>query len=295
MNTIADRQNDERNFQLKLCFRYLYDRAKIFYNINLSISLLIPVVALIFKILKLEYKDFILAVSSSWIIISMILNILEQNLRLKAVTLQERYDISVLGLKENKTIMFKKISIEEISFIVKKMRRKKIDRIYYDGIECSDNTMALLLAQRQNIFSDRILRGRYCFIYKFFLFSILMLSVFLAIFLEQTVKEFLIEILIPLISLISFLIQQIKKLSEEITRNEQIGELIERDFLKLSKINQENITEQIVRCREYQNYIFTRRLNAALIPNFIYRLFHNSQIDGNEIIQTLSSEIRNIK
>ncbi|EKS7869143.1 hypothetical protein QCQ72_004102 [Bacillus cereus] len=296
MSTINERQNDERNFRLKICFRHLYDRAKVIYNVHLAVSLIIPIIALSAKIFELEYKDIILSISSCWIILAMLLTIWEQKIRLKAVTLQERYDINVLGLKENETIMYKKISIEEISLIVKKMKQgKNIDRIYYDEIECSDNTKALLLAQRQNVLSDRILRGKYCLFYWVLLISIVVFSIVIGIMLNQTVKGFLIEILIPLISLISFIIQQIKKLSEEVKRNEQIGELIERDIRELNKSKKEIETSYLVKCREYQNYIFTKRLNAALIPNFIYSMFKNNHVNGKEINQSLTSEAGNIQ
>ncbi|MGQ3545367.1 S-4TM family putative pore-forming effector [Bacillus cereus] len=296
MSTINERQNDERNFRLKICFRHLYDRAKVIYNVHLAVSLIIPIIALSAKTLELEYKDIILSISSGWIIIAMLLTIWEQKIRLKAVTLQERYDINVLGLKENETIMYKKVSIEEISLIVKKMKQgKNIDRIYYDGIECSDNTKALLLAQRQNVLSDKILRGKYCLFFWVLLISIVLFSIVVGIMLNQTVKGFLIEILIPLISLISFIIQQIKKLSEEVKRNEQIGGLIERDIRELNGSEKEIEISYLVKCREYQNYIFTKRLNGALIPNFIYRMFKNNHVNGKEINQSLTSEAGNIQ
>ncbi|MED1282068.1 S-4TM family putative pore-forming effector [Bacillus mycoides] len=296
MSTINERQNDERNFRLKICFRHLYDRAKVIYNVHLAVSLIIPIIALSAKTLELEYKDIILSISSCWIIIAMLLTIWEQKIRLKAVTLQERYDINVLGLKENETIMYKKVSIEEISLIVKKMKQgKNIDRIYYDGIECSNNTKALLLAQRQNVLSDKILRGKYCLFFWVLLISIVLFSIVVGIMLNQTVKGFLIEILIPLISLISFIIQQIKKLSEEVKRNEQIGGLIERDIRELNGSEKEIEISYLVKCREYQNYIFTKRLNGALIPNFIYRMFKNNHVNGKEINQSLTSEAGNIQ
>ncbi|MDR4900748.1 S-4TM family putative pore-forming effector [Bacillus mycoides] len=296
MSTINERQNDERNFRLKICFRHLYDRAKVIYNVHLAVSLIIPIIALSAKTLELEYKDIILSISSCWIIIAMLLTIWEQKIRLKAVTLQERYDINVLGLKENETIMYKKVSIEEISLIVKKMKQgKNIDRIYYDGIECSNNTKALLLAQRQNVLSDKILRGKYCLFFWVLLISIVLFSIVVGIMLNQTVKGFLIEILIPLISLISFIIQQIKKLSEEVKRNEQIGGLIERDIRELNGSEKEIEISYLVKCREYQNYIFTKRLNGALIPNFIYRMFKNNYVNGKEINQSLTSEAGNIQ
>ncbi|WP_255264240.1 S-4TM family putative pore-forming effector [Bacillus cereus] len=296
MSTINERQNDERNFRLKICFRHLYDRAKVIYNVHLAVSLIIPIIALSAKTLELEYKDIILSISSGWIIIAMLLTIWEQKIRLKAVTLQERYDINVLGLKENETIMYKKVSIEEISLIVKKMKQgKNIDRIYYDGIECSNNTKALLLAQRQNVLSDKILRGKYCLFFWVLLISIVLFSIVVGIMLNQTVKGFLIEILIPLISLISFIIQQIKKLSEEVKRNEQIGGLIERDIRELNGSEKEIEISYLVKCREYQNYIFTKRLNGALIPNFIYRMFKNNHVNGKEINQSLTSEAGNIQ
>ncbi|MGU3460386.1 S-4TM family putative pore-forming effector [Bacillus sp. D48C] len=296
MSTINERQNDERNFRLKICFRHLYDRAKVIYNVHLAVSLIIPIIALSAKTLELEYKDIILSISSCWIIIAMLLTIWEQKIRLKAVTLQERYDINVLGLKENETIMYKKVSIEEISLIVKKMKQgKNIDRIYYDGIECSNNTKALLLAQRQNVLSDKILRGKYCLFFWVLLISIVLFSIVVGIMLNQTVKGFLIEILIPLISLISFIIQQIKKLSEEVKRNEQIGGLIERDIRELNGSEKEIEISYLIKCREYQNYIFTKRLNGALIPNFIYRMFKNNHVNGKEINQSLTSEAGNIQ
>ncbi|MCC2500021.1 S-4TM family putative pore-forming effector [Bacillus paranthracis] len=294
MDTIYERQNDEESFRLKVCFKYLYDRAKIVYNVHLTISLVIPLMSFSAKILELEYKDIILSMSSCWIIIAMFFNILEQKLRLKAVTLQERYDIKVLGLTENKTLMYKKISIEEISLMVKKMKYgRNIDRIYYDGIDCNDNSMALLLAQRQNVLSDKILRKKYCLVYQILLGFIVVSSIAIALMLNQTVKGFLIEILIPLISLISFVIQQIRKLSEEVKRNEQIGELIEKNIRELNNANEEMKKEYLIQCREYQNYIFTRRLNAALIPNFIYKIFKNTYVDEREVNQTLISQARN--
>ncbi|MDG1615430.1 S-4TM family putative pore-forming effector, partial [Bacillus paranthracis] len=253
MDTIYERQNDEESFRLKVCFKYLYDRAKIVYNVHLTISLVIPLMSFSAKILELEYKDIILSMSSCWIIIAMFFNILEQKLRLKAVTLQERYDIKVLGLTENKTLMYKKISIEEISLMVKKMKYgRNIDRIYYDGIDCNDNSMALLLAQRQNVLSDKILRKKYCLVYQILLGFIVVSSIAIALMLNQTVKGFLIEILIPLISLISFVIQQIRKLSEEVKRNEQIGELIEKNIRELNNANEEMKKEYLIQCREYQ-------------------------------------------
>ncbi|PFK77413.1 hypothetical protein COJ21_09845 [Priestia megaterium] len=295
MNKIYEIQNDEKNYRIKVCFKYLYDKAKFFYNINLIISLIIPIVALIFKMSKFGHQDIIVSISSCWIITSMVLNILEQKLRLKAVILQEEYDINVLGLKENKTLMYKKILTEERMLIVRKMLGKNIDRIYYDGIECENSIEALLLAQRQNVLSDRFLRERYCLTYKLLLLTVVILSVIIAIILNQTVKEFLIGILIPSISLISFIIQQTRKLSDEIARNEQIGELIEKDISVLKDLHEKDQKEYRIKCREYQNYIFTRRLNAALIPNFVYRLFRNVHIDDKEINQALISQTKDIQ
>ncbi|PFN14415.1 hypothetical protein COE20_28720 [Bacillus cereus] len=295
MDTINERQNDERNFQLKICFKHFYDKAKVLYNLHLTVSLLIPIISVLAKVSNYEYRDIIFLVSSCWIIIAMCLNIREQKLRLKAVTLQEKYDNNVLGLNENKTIMYKKIPIDEISVIVKKMKYgRDIDKIYYDGIESSDNTMAVLSAQRQNVLSDRFLREKYCLMYKVLLFSIVVVSLAIAIILKQTVEEFLIEILIPLISLISFVIQQIRKLSEEVKRNDQIGELIDKDINEWKNSKKENGKENLIQCREYQNYIFTRRLNAALIPNFVYRMFEKNYVVNKEINQSITSETRNI-
>ncbi|MDF9528434.1 S-4TM family putative pore-forming effector [Bacillus cereus] len=295
MDTMKERQKVEENFQLKVCFRHFYDKAKKFYNAHLIISLIIPVVAVIARIAKFEYRDAILSLSSCWIIIAMLLTIWEQKLRLKAVILQEKYDIDVFGLKENKTLMSKGINIDEITIIVRKMQcGRGIDKIYYDGIECSNDIKAMLLAQRQNVVSDRFLREKYCFMYKLLLIAIVVMIILIGVILNQTVKELLIETLIPLISLISFVIQQIRKLVEEIKRNEQIGELIDSTINEYNNSKEESREEYLIKCREFQNYIFTRRLNAALIPNFIYHIFKRLYIDNKKNNQTITSEARDV-
>lgn len=216
---------------------------------------MIPVVSLLAKVSQFNISEVILSISSVWIIVAMLLNNREQNYRLKAATLQEKYDNNVFGLMENKTLILKMISPEEINFISENQKENE-EAVYYSNLSSGDNITNILISQRQNVLSDRILRKMYLNTFKVLLTIVLLLCISFGMLLGQSLTEFLIGMLLPTISLISLITQHIKKLSDEIKKNEQVGQLIEIDFQNYCSSKTDhtvlNMEKYMSQCREYQ-------------------------------------------
>lgn len=274
---ILERQNRDNHIDELLAQKTIYSRAKNYQGLLLLLTVVLPIVVS----LTVKYSPSLIDQSNYIFVLYTIIaatseKVLESTIdRLKkiAASIKELFDTEVLGIIDNDSLNLVLIDREIVRrYSNKKKRNKKeVDLVtnwYSLEIKKIKTNVASLLCQRTNITYDFSVRKRYKFL--IIGLSVITFLVLLTISLsrELSLKDFLIEVVLPSIPVVMYAYKEINSNTESIDNLNHLRNLIE-SLIKEIKID-ENIDKY--QLRSIQNRIYHNRLLSPLIPDFIYKL-----------------------
>lgn len=276
-NQILTAQNLDINIDKLLAQRRLYSNAKILQYILLITTIVIPIMISIFANFTIYCVD-----DKSWIFVSYSIIILISEKLIEAIidrikktaaSIQEKFDIDVLGISENETLntVFVDFSIIRANSKKDKQNQEKVSKVtnwYSTKIGTLNTNIAVLFCQRMNICYDFSIKRKY----NFYLITISVLTflclLIFALFKNFTLQKFIIEVILPSLPIFTFTYKEVSTNVESIDNLEKLQEIIEKELDETSigdSVDEEKI-------RKIQDRIYNNRILSSLIPNFIYNI-----------------------
>lgn len=274
-NQILTAQNSENNIDKLLAQRRLYSNAKVLQYIMLLTTVVVPIsISIITNFTRFKIDD------KSWIFVSFSIivligeklseSIIDRNKK-TAASIQEKFDITVLGIPENETLNTVVVDLEAIRANSKKDKENqnkvvKVTNWYSTKINILNTNIAVLFCQRMNICYDFSIKKKYNFY--LIVISVLTFICLLIFSLSQnfTLKKFIIEVILPSLPIFTFTYKEVSTNLEALDNLGKLKEIIE-NVLTTKRLG-DSIDEDKV--RKIQDRIFTNRTLSPLIPNFIY-------------------------
>lgn len=259
------KQRDKKAIEYKSGFQYYYGLAKRYNLFIISISFLMAILSSINNIISLLPSNIILFLNLLWAIISIYMTRIINVNRKKAADLQEFYDIYIFNIDKNEKIMYPKEEKYEIKNCIK-FDEQEYYNIPTEEIKITD----IYCIQRNNIIYDKDMRKNYKKIN--YIYGIIYLSI---LFLISTVSnlniyELAVTIILPSIYIISYIINNIYNLIDEINIINEIEFSID-SIISLS--NRMTSDENTIEVRKFQDFIYLKRRNWIMIPNWIYKRY----------------------
>lgn len=287
MNTLNLNQSSKENMDLLYAQAYLYDRIKIFSNINFIISIAVPIVlSILAAFLKSKWgfsQEEISPCLGVYGLAVLTLNLLLSGYisseRKKAATIQEMYDCEVLRLKWNELKVGKQISRDVIfnaASFYNDNKEKTLKRFGTEGwyvnktYEAPQNVMALL-CHGKNMGWDSSLRDKLNIIYIAGMVVSFFSLVVYAVFMNAKFNDALFYVVFSLPLIRYFLIQFLdnRKSREKISKLKQF---IEKEIADIKIAGILNDDELNYKLRSLQDEVFVHRATASSVPNFIHLL-----------------------
>lgn len=285
-----DKQNTENNIQLLCAMRHFYDVAKRIKGFIFFISVLLPLTYMAYRfmtnIMKIElgYDKLMISVGLVWMIIMYFLERFAEGYIAKGTKVQEKFDTNIFDLPVNEVLVLEDVSEEDIYDGASAYKGNKDTLMDWYGSSTSSapHYLKVLIAQRMNIIWGNELKKKYQLLVQIILILIAICGLFIAIYLNMNFIESVLFLLLPLMPLFYLGLKTLHSLTKQIGQNKSIDKKILSDCSQFEKVGIENIK---VRCRLYQNYIFTEnRLRTVMIPSWFYWLYRNNT--NNKLVET---------
>lgn len=297
-NHITEKQNTDEFLEYLAASSYLYSNVKTVIGFQIILTVAVPI---LFSILSILYPDtFKIPAALYGLFISLfdttVLEKLQKDWKKEAAKVQECFDCRLFGLKWNNFRVGDKIAPEKIQKASTSYFSKNSDselRNWYSvHIEELPLQFARLMCQRNSVYWDFELRGRFTVWLIVLGLALFILGLVIAVALNFTVTNYIITILVPIFPTFSWLIREIKRQYESKTTLDRlikyIGQLWEG--ILQNKFSDEELE---VKSRELQDEIYTHRNSNQPIFNWIYKKSRSQQESQmNEVVKKLVKELR---
>lgn len=274
-NQILTAQSSKSNIDKLLAQRKLYSNAKVLQYILLLSTVIAPItISIITNLIRFKIDD------KGWIFVSysiivligekLIESIIDRNKK-TAASIQEKFDIAVLGISENETLNAVFVDLETIRANSKKDKenKKKVLKVinwYSPKINRLNTNIAVLFCQRMNICYDFSIKNKYNF-YLILISALTFLSLFIFSLSQNfTLQKFIVEVILPSLPVFAFTYKEVSTNLEALDNLGNLKEIIENE-LATKKLG-DSVEEE--KLRKIQDRIFANRTLSPLIPNFIY-------------------------
>ncbi|KPH14058.1 S-4TM family putative pore-forming effector [Chryseobacterium sp. ERMR1:04] len=274
---ILQNQNKANNIDKLLAQRTLYSIGKGYQGLLLFITIPIPIFIsfLINFYPKIDDKNLIFVFLTIILIVleKVFETIINRNKKI-AASIQEKFDLDVLNIKENETLNLAYIDLDIIREFSKKARKdnqkvQKVTNWYSDKIVSLATNVSILFCQRMNICYDFSIRRKYnIYLGGLSLFTFIIL-LFISLYMGITLKSFILQVLLPCLPIFNYSYKEINANIESIDNLQKLKEIIEHE---LSISNNSSVINEH-KLRNIQDRIFNNRILSPLIPDFIYKLF----------------------
>lgn len=268
MNEINNRQSDEKARQLRWSFKCWYDKAK---RINMTIiffSFIIAIFSVINILFKFKLNEFLAFAGAFWIFISILLKNMANNYKKTGADIQEEFDTYIFNLEKNNLIGMPQMCEESI-YSYSNENQQNMPELYYTGLESANMIKNIIIAQRDNIVYDKNMRKAYYIGNIVALIIYLILSFSLGIMCGLKIEEYLALIIIPAINIVVYFTDNILMIKSELEILRECELSIKVLFKDIDNIKS-GINKSI--CRKYQDFIYIKRRNWVMIPNYIYKI-----------------------
>ena len=267
-------QNTTENLTLLKAMRYYYSKSKSIKSFVLFISILIPIIFIVYKYLRniehisFHFDNLIVSVALVWAFIAFYLENKADLYASIGAKIQEKFDLSIFKIPANDGLVFNDVSLELIHYGNTKFDGDEEQlRDWYGGLKHSHHLLKVLIAQRTNVIWGNELKKKFKKFIGFLMLLIIIIPIFLAFDLNLNFKDSVIFLIIPFSPLLYITIKAYLKLKSQINNNQIINNKILADCEKINDFTRE-------RCRMYQDYIYTEnRLKSILIPGWFYNLY----------------------
>lgn len=286
-NGIVEKQNSHRNLMRLASMRQLYSEAKIFLGGH-AIAL---ICFSLLSVLNIVYVKFFQEegtgnpTSFSWLVASIGLLITVSDvffisqkisdLKTKAAKIQEEFDTDVLSMPWNPILCGDRLPYEDIGLNSEKCKKDDLANWYATDVDKLPLPIARILCQRSNLCWDSALREKYLSRLKFIIGLVCLALLSLGLVANQSLQAFILNVVVPFSALIFFLIKQVNDHKKSIERNDKLKGKLDSCWSTILKNN--NFTELEDTARRIQDIIFDVRKNNAMVFDFVYRKYRDSQ------------------
>lgn len=286
-NGIGLRQNEERSIEMLAAQRELYGEAKIFNCLSVSMSVWIPFVLSIVLLFipvdsPLRVISYILSITSA--ILSFIIDKVVRDKKKLAAMIQQKFDIYVYRMPWNERIFGKNKNLNDQIVIYSKkilnnyQEREALTNWYASSIDEKEIIEAILACQRENVCWDVGLRKR--FVKGISLIIVLLCTL---VFMMGIVCN---ESILKLLCRLAYITPMVKWLLSTVSQLRiDINDLDELD----NSINESTI-KSMEDLQDIQKCIFDHRIKSYIIPDFIYKIFKDSDEDRMSRIASMNRE-----
>lgn len=273
------KQIEEKSLNYKAAFKYFYNKAKTINLIIIVISFGIAIFLVLNGIYNFYENKSVVFITFIWTLISMYLNTVVSKNKRKAANLQELFDIYVLGIKKNEKIMYPNDEGVRIPRLCIKDKQK-----YYDIDDYIIDDIDVLNIQKENIVYDKKMRNMYLKGNEIFTLIYILIMVTISIRMNFDAFKLIVLILAPSVNIFNYIFGNKLKLKSELNELKN-AEVEIKNFLSDINIKDKlNIENSI---REFQDFIYLKRRNWTMIPNYVYNI--------DKIIKSLTYEIEEVK
>lgn len=283
-DNILKQQNDEENLIYLKARRYYYDKAKLIQRIRIFVALSLPALAILSSIFDLSINNLIAIISSIWLVVVFVAQESEKYFIKKGAKAQEYFDVKLFGLTWNNILIGTEPSQENIIKASEKANKNQNYNNWYSGLEAKEYEQNVLLAQRMSI----VWASRSMCLYKWFVLTLVciyfIITLIYSLAIDHKLQEYLIVILLPSLpifihSVRSFwnLLLLSRKYSE---MGDKISEIFKKEFI--------NPPFDSLKLREIQNFVFIKRCETILVPNWFYNL---TKINEEQTIKKVNEQL----
>lgn len=303
--SIIGKENLEINIERLAAQRELYSLGKKYFNVQLSLNVLITVILLILSLLlnhfcsiKIDWFRAFYAFTILLIDNLVITNMINQ-LRQKASSIQEMFDCDVLNIEWNKIIVGEKPLNEDVNKYYKKHLKnvKDIDNLknwYATTISQINNNAAKIICQRSNFSYDFALRKYFINWVVAIAVALLIIIVFLSCANDISSRTLFISGILPYLPILSMVLKLYNEHTISIKNLESLKSAINSAWNNVLK--NEDISEHEI--RQIQDKIYLTRKSNPLIPDKIYdrlRLNLEEQMyyGVNQLVEEYNTKLQN--
>jgi SMODS-associating 4TM effector domain len=291
MNSIASKQNEQKQLEKLAAQREIYSSAKRLYILQICLTVLIPIILFI---ISSVWSNVLIYSALFGVVVFIIDGIMLQPvikaLKIKAAKIQELFDCEVLEIETSPLKVVNDIAVEEVllNYNAHKKIKTNIEKIrdwYPTNIENLPISIARIICQRANCWWDSKLRIRYSTFLKYF-----GIVVFFALFIYAFISKVdLMTFTLYLSGLIPFFQFCNKEYIEHREAALRLNELVKysQDIWDYVLENPEDYYKMKLNSRRLQDEIYEHRCKSPLILDKFYNLFR----DQNEILMNRTSEI----
>jgi hypothetical protein len=296
MNNINVNQNSESALRKLKAQSYLYSYAKKVFALQSILTVPLVVCLTLIAVFFPPFK----IVSATWGILMTLFDLLFlknyiQSLKQKAATIQELFDSEVLEFEWQEIKIDSIPTSDEIFEFSKKYKKQeknyeKLLNWYPQQLETLPLVGAQVICQYLNCWWDLNLRKKYKNILIILLISFLLTIFIIGLINEQTISQFILFSVLPVMPAVILGIRQINENAIFISKASKVKSIAHKLWTTLlnHSIDEATLTKKI---RALQDEIYDRRYNNPLIFDFIYwRLREKQEREMNEISNDLVSE-----
>ena len=292
-----DKQLDSTAKNYRIGFKQKYNMAKFINLLVMLINFIIAIASVIITTSYQQFKSLFVFISFFWGLISIYLNKYVSSQKKIAADMQELYDIYIFNINKNKKIMYPKTS----KYTIRKHNQVIKDRYYEIDEEhlCNDNILDI---QKDNITYDKAMRQKYHLVNNVYLVIYVLIMIFISIKKALDMFDLIVVIVVPSINILNYFIKNNINLKNEIIQIVDATNDISNSINLLKEMTEE---EKIREIRNYQDFIYLKRRNWTMIPNYIYKLCsifskynheikeENKNEEANKNLQEEAFEIEN--
>lgn len=284
MNTITQKQSEDKQLDRLAAQRQYYSDAKKIQLIDAIIS--IPIVVILS--ISAVFFPAMLIWSILWAIISTFLglilfNPLQKKLKLKAATIQQMFDCYVLEMDCDSLNDPPRIDPESIYKSSKKYKTKDpeyLDLINWYPAEIDQLPIhyARLICQRTNCWWDSQLRARYVKGIQITTILLLICVLLIGLINNLTIDKLLLAVAFPLISIFRFGVTQVRDNNQAISNLNSLKKEAENFWEQAikNKLSPDEVTKLSYKL---QNRIYQNRCQNPLIFDWIYKRIRDENED----------------
>ncbi|MGD1448191.1 S-4TM family putative pore-forming effector [Vibrio harveyi] len=200
-----------------------------------------------------------------------------KNLKEKAAKIQEDFDCLVYGLEWNDILCGDRPCESEIAtysqkYTLKRRSRSVLHEWYTPDIGQLNKASSILLCQKENLGWDISQRNKFVTFINVLSLVALVLSIAVGLYLDLTLRSFILTVLIPCLPIVTFAISNHYDNKEAILDKQRLKSATEQ----VSTIQNPTIKY----ARNIQNLIFLNRSSNSLIFDWFYRYLKDSNQQG---------------
>lgn len=304
-NGILIRQNEQNNIEFLAAQRQLYSDAKTLSMYQFALCVILP---LLIPFLKgvCPSNSAQLAVVSLLPTAILLFNgfFLEKTIKVKkekAAKVQELFDTSVFELPWNNKKCGQRIdALNKVKYYSDKYyhKNKSVENLknwYPNAYASVSIEVGRLLCQRINLSWDNEIRRKFQHLLIFILCSCISAVLLVAIFEDKSFANTLVNIFIPIIPIIVYVVKRHHENRDTINRLDILKQKVDELWENLLS-GQMGLEILITESRKFQDEIYNHRANAFMVWNWFYNLFRNSQEqDMNSVAEDIVKEYNHSK